>query len=119
LSRFGCGWRINLALAQNAIPAARRDVLPQGRSPELFFLKPALRQYALRLFQAADDHKTHELLGAQHIKPLIQNRALWKNQTEEMLPGHDGKTNVVHDEAGTLYCYDQASAVPVKHKLAL
>jgi hypothetical protein len=37
----------------------------------------------------------------------------------EMLPGHDGKTNVVHDEAGTLYCYDQASAVPVKHKLAL
>lgn len=29
---------------------------------------------------------------------------------ERMLPGHDGTSNVVYDEAGTLYCYDTASS---------
>jgi len=68
--------------------------------------------------RAADDHKTHKLLNEQNIKPLIQNRSLWKNQTEEMLPGHNGSSNVVYDEAGTLYCYDKVSVAPVKQKMA-
>jgi len=35
-----------------------------------------------------------------------------------MLPGHDGNSNVVYDESGTLYCYDKTSDTPVKHKMA-
>ncbi len=81
-------------------------VLPEGRMATLAYDK------------AADDHKIHELLHRRRIKPLIQNRSLWKDQTEQMLPGHDGNSNVVYDEAGTLYCYDKVSPIPVKHKMA-
>ena len=35
-----------------------------------------------------------------------------------MLPGHDGTSNVVYDQAGGIYCYDKASAIPVKHKMS-
>ncbi|MGB9625393.1 MAG: transposase [Phycisphaerae bacterium] len=79
---------------------------------------PAGRMATLAYDKAADDQKTHALLNEQHIRPLIQNRSLWKNQTEEMLPGHNGTSNVVYDEAGTVYCYDKVSAVPVKQKMA-
>lgn len=68
--------------------------------------------------KAADDGATHKLLAGHHIKPLIENRALWKSEPERMLPGHDGHSNVVHDEAGTLYCYDKVSPTPVRHKMA-
>jgi hypothetical protein len=81
-------------------------VLPEGRMATLAYDK------------AADDCKTHELLHERRIKPLIQNRSLWKDQTEQMLPGHDGNSNVVYDESGTLYCYDKVSDVSVKHKMA-
>lgn len=83
-----------------------REVLPQGRIHTLAFDK------------AADDHKTHELLHDQGIKPVIQVRALWKEEPERMLSGHDGDSNVVHDEAGTIFCYDTVSLVPVKHKMS-
>lgn len=81
-------------------------VLPEGRIQTLAYDK------------AADDQKTHELLHHEQIKPLIENRDLWKEEPERMLPGHNGHRNVVHDEAGTLYCYDTVSPVPVKHKMA-
>ena len=35
-----------------------------------------------------------------------------------MLPGHDGRSNVVYDEAGTIYCYDTVSRKPVRHRMA-
>ena len=35
-----------------------------------------------------------------------------------MLPHHDGNSNVVHDEAGTVYCYDKESDPPVKRKMS-
>ena len=35
-----------------------------------------------------------------------------------MLPGHDGRSNVVYDETGTLYCYDKTSDPPVRHRMA-
>jgi hypothetical protein len=79
---------------------------------------PARRIATLAYDKAADDQETHELLHRHQIKPLIQNRTLWKEEPERMLPGHDGNSNVVHDEAGTLYCYDKVSAVPVQHKMA-
>ena len=82
------------------------QVLPEGRTRTLAYDK------------AADDEKTHELLSGQQIKPLIQIRGLWQEEPERMLPGHDGNSNVVHDEAGTIFCYDKVSPIPVKRKMA-
>lgn len=81
-------------------------VLPEGRTQTLAYDK------------AADDVKTHQLLREQAIKPLIQIRSLLKDEKEQKLPGHDGHSNVVYDEAGTLYCYDTVSATAVKHKMS-
>jgi Transposase DDE domain/Transposase domain (DUF772) len=86
--------------------AGVQQVLPEGRIKTLAYDK------------AADNHDTHKLLARHSIKPLIEIRNLWKNQTEELLSGHDGNSNVVHDEAGTLYCYDKVSTIPCKHKMA-
>jgi hypothetical protein len=68
--------------------------------------------------RAADDVKTHAYLDRQGIRPVIENRTLWKQEQERMLPGHDGRSNVVYDEAGTLYCYDKVSHPPVRHRMA-
>ncbi|MCB9940211.1 MAG: hypothetical protein H6823_18390 [Planctomycetaceae bacterium] len=35
-----------------------------------------------------------------------------------MLPGHDGNSNIVYDEAGTVYCYDRKSQPMVRHKMS-
>ena len=35
-----------------------------------------------------------------------------------MLPGHDGSSNVVYKEDGTIYCYDKVSEPPVRHPMA-
>ena len=49
---------------------------------------------------------------------MIQNRHLWKDQTEQMLPGHDGTSNIVYDEVGTVHCYDCTSQPIVRHPMA-
>jgi len=106
-------------IAWQVTPATTSDVrvIPQllERAERVL---PERRMATLAYDKAADDRKTHELLHERRIKPLIQNRSLWKDQTEQMLPGHDGNSNVVYDESGTLYCYDKASDVPAKHKMA-
>ena len=79
---------------------------------------PAGRIKTLAYDKACDDRKVHRLLDEAGIKPLIENRRLWKDQTEMMLPGHDGNSNIVHDEAGTVYCYDKVSGRPVRHKMS-
>jgi hypothetical protein len=80
--------------------------LPDGRIKTLAYDK------------AADSNAVHETLHAEKVKPLVQMRSLWKDHTEEMLPGHDGNSNVVYDEAGTLYCYDCTSQPIVRHRMA-
>ena len=35
-----------------------------------------------------------------------------------MLPGHDGSSNIVYKEDGTIYCYDKVSDPPVRHQMA-
>ena len=80
--------------------------LPEGRIETLAYDK------------AADDNESHRVLNAAKIRPVIQNRHLWKDQTEQMLPGHDGNSNIVYDEAGTMYCYDRSSLPIVKHQMA-
>jgi hypothetical protein len=79
---------------------------------------PPGRIASLAYDKAADDHESHRLLHAAKIRPVIQNRHLWKGQTEQMLPGHNGTSNIVYDEAGTVYCYDRTSLPIVRHQMA-
>jgi len=79
---------------------------------------PADRIETLAYDKAADNDAAHELLSGKGITPLIQMRSLWQTELERMLPGHDGSSNVVYDEAGTIYCYDKVSDPPVRHKMA-
>ena len=68
--------------------------------------------------KAADDVKTHELLHKAGIRPVIQNRCLWKEELERKLPGHDARSNMVYDEAGTVYCYDKVSEPSVRRAMS-
>ena len=78
---------------------------------------PAGRIQTLAYDKAADTNPVHRLLSKAKIKPLIQNRALWKEDPERMLPGHDGHSNIVYDESGTVHCYDRVSEPIVRHKM--
>jgi hypothetical protein len=79
---------------------------------------PAGRIQTLAYDKACDDVETHRLLHRQHIAPLIQNRSLWKEEFERPLPGKLKADNLVHDEAGTVYCYDLVREPPVRHKMS-
>jgi Transposase DDE domain len=82
---------------------------------------PPGRIATLAYDKAADDEKVHDFLHGAGIKPLIHNRALWpKEDSERPLPGKAGRypLHVVHDEAGTVYCYDRVSDPPVRHPMA-
>lgn len=79
---------------------------------------PAGRIETLAYDKAADDEKVHGCLHDYGIKPLIQNRALWKGEPERPLPGGRLPLHLVHDEAGTVFCYDTVSEPPVKHKMS-
>ncbi len=79
---------------------------------------PPGRIRTLAYDKAADDEKVHQALHAAGVKPLIHNRALWKGEPERALPGGRYPLNLVHDEAGTVYCYDMESDPPVRHRMA-
>lgn len=80
---------------------------------------PADRMHTLAYDKAADSEAVHETLHAVGITPLIENRRLWKSEFERPLPGLEGQvTNLVHDEAGTVYCYDTEGKDPVRHAMA-
>ncbi len=79
---------------------------------------PAGRIESLADDKAADDEAVHRLLHAAGIKPLIENRALWKGELDRLLPGHTGRSNLVYDELGTVHCYDKVSEPPVRHRMA-
>lgn len=81
--------------------------------------RPAVsRIETLAYDKAADTEAVHELLHESDIKPLVEMRSLWQENHERMLPGHDGNSNVVYDEAGTIYCYDKVSDPPVRRAMA-
>lgn len=86
--------------------AQAQQNLPEGRIETLAYDK------------AADTNDVHELLSREGIKPVIQNRKLWKEEPLRMLPGHDGNSNIVYDESGTLFCYDRVSEPMVRHQMA-
>jgi hypothetical protein len=79
---------------------------------------PEDRIETLAYDKAADSDDAHTLLSGEGIKPLIQMRGLWQTDPERMLPGHDGSSNVVYDESGTIYCDDKVSEPSVRHKMA-
>jgi hypothetical protein len=79
---------------------------------------PSARIKTLAYDMAADGQDVHRLLSAEGIAPLIQIRSLWKSEPERMLPGHDGTSNIVHTEDGTIYCYDKVSEPPVRHPMS-
>ena len=79
---------------------------------------PPERIETLTYDKAADSNDVHQLLSENGIKAIIQNRSLWKEESERMLPGHDGNSNIVYDEAGTIYCYDLESKPMVRHRMA-
>lgn len=79
---------------------------------------PEDRIQTLAYDKAADDAAVHDLLHRYRIKPLIQNRALWQTEPERVLPGGRYPLNLVHDEAGTVSCYDRVSNPPVRHRMA-
>lgn len=79
---------------------------------------PPERIQTLAYDKAADSQEVHEVLSDAAIKPIIQNRKLWKEEPERMLPGHDGNSNIVYDEAGTIYCYDRESQPMVRRPMA-
>jgi hypothetical protein len=79
---------------------------------------PAGRIQTLAYDKAADGNDVHERLSARGIRPLIPMRSLWKDEPERLLPDHDGRSHIVHDEAGTVYCYDKVSDPPVRHRMA-
>ena len=89
-----------------AVLGQARANLPPGRIKTLAYDK------------AADTQDVHRELNRAGITPLIQIRALWKSEPERLLPGHDGTSNVVYDELGTIYCYDKVSDPPIRHKMS-
>ena len=89
-----------------ALLAQAQANLPRGRMQTLAYDK------------ACDDEGTHRLLHTAKIKPLIENRRMWKDEYERPLPNKKGVTNLVHDESGTVYCYDKVSDPCLRHKMA-
>jgi hypothetical protein len=108
---------VSLAYRISSTKTGDNEVLPelvdQGQAN-----LPRERMSTLAYDKAADDIKVHAKLHAAGIQPVIQNRSLWKQETEQMLPGHDGNSNIVYDEAGTLHCYDRVSQPMVRHPMA-
>jgi hypothetical protein len=79
---------------------------------------PEDRIETLAYDKAADGEDVHKRLSDEGITPLIQMRGLWKTEPERMLPGHDGTSNIVYTEDGTIYCYDKVSEPHVRHRMA-
>jgi IS5 family transposase len=89
-----------------ALLAQAQANLPEGRIETLAYDK------------AADDVKVHEALTEVGVKPVIQNRACWpKDGEQEKVIGGRIPLHVVHDEPGTVYCYD-TSAPPVRRAMS-
>jgi hypothetical protein len=80
---------------------------------------PAERLGTLAYDKAADDGKVHEVLHDHGIKPVIEVRNCWpKDGDPEKVIGGRIPLHVVHDEAGTVYCYDTTGPVPVRRAMS-
>ena len=113
-----CDARHEVALAYHITPASHADNQQlQTLVEEAEANLPEERIESLAYDKACDDNGVHEMLDGHQIKPVIQQRSLWKDKESRVLEGTHA-TNVVYDEAGTLYCYDMISDPPVCHRMA-
>lgn len=78
---------------------------------------PTDRVKTMAYDKAADDGKVHELLHEEKVRPLIQNRTFKVEEQEKVLGGRT-PLHIVHDQAGTIFCYDRVSEPPVRHPMA-
>jgi hypothetical protein len=78
---------------------------------------PPQRLRTLAYDKAADDGAVHQFLHDEGIAPLIQNRNFQLEEPEKVLGGRT-PLHIVHDQAGTIFCYDQASHPPVRQAMA-
>jgi len=108
---------VSLAYRITDTKAGDGETLPELLAEAQANLPPD-RIETLAYDKAADTNDVHQVLSQANIKPVIQNRSLWKDEHERLLPGHDGRTNIVYDEAGTVYCYDRVSKPMVRHRMA-
>jgi hypothetical protein len=109
---------VALGYAVTDTKAGDGETLPAALSQAQANL-PAGRMRTLAYDKAADGESVHQALRREKVKPVIQNRSLWKEELERPLPGRECEvTNLVHDEAGTLYCYDMESDPCVRHPMA-
>lgn len=122
---FGYKFHLLVDVRHEVILAYRVSSTKRGDNEELPALVtqaqanlPAGRMRTLAYDKASDDNKVHRVLHDARIKPVIQNRSLWTGEHERLLPGHDGNTNIVYDESGTVYCYDKVSEPAVRHRMA-
>lgn len=122
---FGYKFHLLVDVRHEVILAYRVSSTKRGDNEELPALVvqaqanlPAGRMHTLAYDKASDDNKVHRVLHDARIKPVIQNRSLWTGEHERLLPGHDGNTNIVYDESGTVYCYDKVSEPAVRHRMA-
>ena len=80
---------------------------------------PEDRIETLAYDKAGDDVKVHEVLHEKGIKPLIETRAMWpKDGDKEKVLGGRIPLNVVHNEAGTVFCYDTVSNPPIRRGMS-
>jgi len=79
---------------------------------------PAARIETLAYDKAADSNGVHRRLDRSGIHPVIENRNLWTDELERAIPGQKPVSTLVHDEAGTVYCYDMHSEPAVRHRMA-
>lgn len=108
---------VTLAYRISSTKMGDNELLPELLQQGLANLPPG-RVQTMAYDKAADDQDVHDFLADVGVKPVIQNRTLWKTEHERLLPGHDGTSNIVYDEAGTVYCYDKVSAPPVRHRMS-
>ena len=59
------------------------------------------------------------MLHERDIKPVIENRSCWPKDGEpEKVIGGRVPLHVVHDEAGTVFCYDTTGPVPIRRAMS-
>ncbi len=79
---------------------------------------PQKRMETLAYDKAADDIKVHEALSDRGIKPVIEIRANPNGPKETVILQRGKPTQFVHDEDGTVHCYDTVSNPPRKQPMA-
>ena len=104
-------WRVSSTKADETEEVKELVKEAKGRLPEG-------RVKSLSYDRAGDDGDLHRFLNEEGICPVIRNRRMWKEEKERLLPGHDGTSNIVYDESGTIWCYDKVSDPPIRREMA-